>query len=407
MNRVLLVSQPYWPDLQSTSHLLDELLGAMEEAPLDLSVVCGYPVMLARDEDRPIPATDRRGKVRVFRCGLRLDYKRSLPLRALYMAAFVLSATWRILREGRGALVCAVTNPPFSPVWIRALSRFAGFRYQIVCHDVFPDGLVALGKLRENGLAARLWRRANRSALRGAEAVVVLGRDMRDLLRDRYGVAEERLRLVPHWSVADGGGRFEPEGTDLWSELGLPEDAFVVQYSGNMGLWHDMDALVRAAAALRDEPRIRFVFVGGGLRKEAAAALAAELGADNIDWLPFRPESALADSLACCHLALVSQRAGLEGVAVPCKLYGILASGRGLLGMVPAGSETALVIAEEDCGLRLDPDDHVGLAAAIRRLAAEPDAVREMGRRAHVAYDRRYRLEHAAALYREAWTAER
>lgn len=407
MKRVVLVSQPYWPDLQSTSHLLDELLGAMEAEPVDIAVVCGYPILLAEGDARPVPPRETRGRTRILRCGLRLNYKRHLLLRTLYMGAFVLSATRQILREGRGALVCAVTNPPFSPVWIWLLSRLGGFRYQIVCHDVFPDGLVALGKLRGEGLAAGLWRRANRRALQDADSVVVLGRDMRELLRDRYGVAEDRLRLVPHWSVADAGGRLEPERTDLWRELGLPDDAFVVQYSGNMGLWHDMESLVRAAAALRGEPHVRFLFVGGGLRKERAVALAAELGADNIVWLPFRPESALADSLACCHLALVSQRAGLEGVAVPCKLYGILASGRGLLGMVPAASETALVIAEEGCGLRLDPDDHAGLAAAIRRLASDAETVLEMGRRAYAAFDRRYRLEYAAALYLEGWTAER
>lgn len=404
--RVVLVTQPYWPDIQSTSHLLTELLEAMTDAPIGFTVVCGHPVMLPTGMSSPIPSQEERKGIRIFRCGLRCDYKRNLLLRALYMASFVLSASWRIVREGRGALVCTVTNPPFAPAWIRLLSRFGGFRYQIVCHDVFPDGLVSLGKLRASGAIAGLWRWANRRALCGADGIVVLGRDMRELLRDRYGVGEERLHLVPNWSIADGGGRFEPGKTETWREQGFPEDAFVVQYSGNMGLWHDIDTLVRAAAALKEHPRLRFLFIGGGMRQKRARALADELGADNIVWLPFQSEERLADSLACCHLALVSQREGLEGVAVPCKLYGILASGRGILAMVPDGSEVARVVAEEDCGVRLAPDDDDGLASAIRRLADDPAAVQGMGARAYAAFDGKYRLAHAAARYREFWLGE-
>jgi len=396
------VTQPYYPDIQSTSHLLTGLLEAMGGDPVEFTVICGHPVLVSEGTPARAASCEQRGNVRIFRCGLRSDYKRNLLLRFLYMASFVLAASWRLVRVSRGALVFAVTNPPFAPVWIGALSRIFGFRYHIVCHDVFPDGLVALGKLPEPGLVADLWHRANRVALRDAKTTVVLGRDMLELLRDRYGVPEAKLKLIPHWSVNDGGGRFAPEETRLWRTLGFT-DAFVVQYSGNMGLWHDIETLVRAAAILKDHDRIRFVFLGGGMRKEKARALESELGVARIDWLPFQPEESLTDSLACAHLSIISQREGLEGIAVPCKLYGILASGRGILGLVPEGSEVARVIAEEDCGVRLGPHDPGALAAVILKLSEDLPRVREMGSGAYAAFDGKYRLEQAVKRYRELW----
>lgn len=403
--RVVLVTQPYYPDLQSTSHLLTELLGAMEKEPVDFTVICGWPVLLPEGYAEAIPRSEVRENVRIVRCGLRFDYKRGLLRRLLYMAAFVLSASWQLLRVGRDERVCAVTNPPFSPVWVHALARLRGFRYQIICHDVFPEGLVAVGKLADTGPVAECWHLANRRAFSEADSIVVLGRDMGELLQLRYGVPEAKCHVIPHWSVCDGGGAFAPEKTALWRSLGLPDDAFVVQYSGNMGLWHDLETLVRAAAVLKDDPGIRFLFIGGGMRKESALDLARELGADNITWMPFQPEETLADSLASCHVALISQREGLEGIAVPCKLYGILASGRGILAMVPEESEVARVVAEEECGVRLASDDAEGLVAAIRRLAGARGEVRAMGARAYGAFDRSYRLETAAQAYRDLWTA--
>ncbi len=401
--RVVLVTQPYWPDIQSTSHLLTELLDALDDGEIQFSVVCGYPALLAGGALEKIPQHERRGKIEIFRCGLKGELRSSLFRRLVGMIAFVLSATCKIVCLGPSATVCTLTNPPFAPIWIAILGKMFGFPWQVICHDVYPDGLVAVGKLRDGSLITRLWRLANRFALGEAERVVVLGRDMAERVRQQYEVSEERIRVIPHWSVSDGGGAFLPSSTELWRSLTYEEDAFVVQYSGNMGLWHDIDTLVRAAALLAEEEQIRFLFIGDGMRRAQAQALAKELGVNNIEWQAFQPEEKLRDSLASCHVALISQRSGLTGIAVPCKLYGILASGRAVVGMVPDDSEVARTIVEEDCGWRLDSDDAEDLAALLRNLSKRTREVREKGARAYHAFDTKYRLEHAASMYREIW----
>lgn len=401
--RVVLVTQPYWPDIQSTSHLLTELLDALDDGEIQFSVVCGYPALLGGGAAGKIPQHERRGEIEIFRCGLQGDQRSSVFRRLMGMLTFVLSATCRVIRIGPGATVCTLTNPPFAPIWIAALGKVFGFSWQLICHDVYPDGLVAVGKLRDGSWITRFWGLANRFALGEAEQVVVLGRDMAERVRQHYEVSEERIRVIPHWSVNDGGGDLLPSSTELWRSLAYEEDAFVVQYSGNMGLWHDIDTLVRAAALLVREEQIRFLFIGDGMRRAQAQALAKELGANNIEWQAFQPEEKLTDSLACCHVALISQRSRLTGIAVPCKLYGILASGRAVVGMVPDDSEVARTIAEADCGWRLDPDDAEGLAALLRELSKRPYEAREKGARAYHAFDTKYRLEHAASMYREIW----
>ena len=94
----------------------------------------------------------------------------------------------------------------------------------------------------------------------------------------------------------------------------------MVQYSGNMGLWHDIENFVLAAKRLEEKPHIQFVFIGGGRRRNQAELLASELGCANIQWHDFVKLEDLSESLAACHVSLISLRAGLEGVAVPCKL---------------------------------------------------------------------------------------
>ncbi|MBV9281465.1 MAG: glycosyltransferase, partial [Chloroflexi bacterium] len=111
----------------------------------------------------------------------------------------------------------------------------------------------------------------------------------------------------------------------------------------------------------------------------------------------------LGETLASCDLALISMRAGLEGVAVPSKLYGILASGRPILAQVPRESEVAYAVEEEQCGIVVDPGDVDGLVEAIRALAADTDLLSRMGANALSAYRSKYTIDRAAVSFRELW----
>jgi glycosyltransferase involved in cell wall biosynthesis len=207
---------------------------------------------------------------------------------------------------------------------------------------------------------------------------MVLGRDMEELCRQRYNVAPDKLRLMPNWSPVDFPVRMAAEDTRLCRRNGW-QGKFIVQYSGNMGLWHDLQTIVEAAAILRDHQDICFLLIGDGLRRAEAEALAGQLSLTNIIWMPLQPWEELGDSLSCCHAAIISQRADLEGVAVPSKLYGIMASGRAILAQVPEESEVALVVRECSCGIVIPPGDAPALAAAIQRLKVDHQATNLMG----------------------------
>jgi glycosyltransferase involved in cell wall biosynthesis len=269
--------------------------------------------------------------------------------------------------------------------------------------DIYPDGLEAIGALRPYGMVAGLWRFLNRRAFVGADEIWALGRDMRDLLCTRYGLAPRRIRYVPHWSSVEVVQPKSTADSKLHAKLGL-RGKFVVQYSGNMGLWHDLAAVVAAAVLLREERSIHFVLIGDGIRRPGALAAAETAGLENITWLPYIQDRAeLEDALACCDAALISQLEGLEGIAVPCKLYGILASGRAIVAQVPQQSEVALVVQEESCGIVVNPGDVAGLAEAIRLLSRDASRVASCGRAAFEAFRSLYTVDTAAATFSQAW----
>jgi glycosyltransferase involved in cell wall biosynthesis len=401
--RVLVACQVFYPDIQSTSQLLTELLTELaDNNQIDLTVLCGYPSGLRIGEGK-VPKEEKFGNITIRRCGFQVDVKRGMRNRLLAYASFLLGAGWQILRRARSYdVVFGVTNPPFMGILLYFTSLLAGFRYQYMLQDLHPEGLFLVHVMKERSLAARVWVWLNRKAYRRAERLVVLGRDMSTLLQERYGIPADKITYIPHWAAAETPRPIGLEESPFLADWSL-SDKFIVQYSGNMGLWHDINTFVRAAKKLEDEKDIVFVFIGGGIRRAPAQALASELGLTNIQWRGFVPRDQLPVSLATCHVSLVTLDQGLEGIAVPCKIYGILASGRAMIAQAPANSEVGLVVREEECGLVVPPGDVDGLVAAIRQLHDDHRQTAAMGQRAAAAYQKKYTIVQAREAFSRLW----
>jgi glycosyltransferase involved in cell wall biosynthesis len=396
---LIFIAQVFHPDRQATGALLSQLTEKLAERGHGVRVFSGYPSV---EFGLASAAQENWRGVQISRGGLRIDGKKNLVNRAMAYFSYSTWLMWTLcVRTPTKAHLIAVTNPPFGPVLVWFCSRFRSWSYDVLLHDVYPDGLIALGRMGARSLAARIWSGGNRCALARARLVLVLGRDMADLCRQRYNVAPDKLRLMPNWSQVDFPVPIAAEDTRLCQRNGW-QAKFIVQYSGNMGLWHDLQTIVKAAAILRDHPDIWFLLIGDGRRRAEAEALARQLNLANITWIPFQPMEELADSLSCCHAAIISQRVGLEGIAVPSKIYGIMASGRAVLAQVPDKSETAQVVRECGCGSVVPPGDALALAAAVRMMKNDREATDIMGRKAAEAYVAYYTLGAAVDRFESA-----
>jgi glycosyltransferase involved in cell wall biosynthesis len=406
MKHIVFVCQVFYPDSTSTSQLFTDLFQHLTESGVKVSVVCGFPARLPGIQTAPPPRYEHYQGMDIYRCGLGIDTKKSYLARTMSYLSLMVHAAWRILRIPGKDIVFGVTNPPFVVHLLWLLSRLQRFRYDYMFLDVYPEGLVALGNLKRTSFITRLWMMINKVSYARAERLAVLGRDMVPLLCQNYGLDATKITYIPHWSAADVTEPMTFANNPMARHLGLQEK-FVVQYSGNMGLWHDMETFVYAAQQLQADSYIHFLFIGGGIRRKSAQELSKRLGLDNITWLDFVPLEQLPESLTCCHVSLISLNKGLDGVAVPCKIYGILASGRAIIAQVPKESEVAYTVEEEQCGIVVEPGNVPSLVAAIQSIAQNEHLTREMGERAFAAYYSKYTVDKAVVAFTSFWEITR
>jgi colanic acid biosynthesis glycosyl transferase WcaI len=169
-------------------------------------------------------------------------------------------------------------------------------------------------------------------------------------------------------------------------DLGVPEGAVVLQYSGSMNKKQGLELLVAVIKELADVPNLLWLLAGEGPTK--AALIEATAGLDQVRVLPLQPVERLNEWLNLADVHLLPQKAGAADVVLPSKLLGILASGRPVVASSPAGSELGDLA--EQAGLRVDPEDPIAYGAAVRRLVNDGELRSQLGARARMLVEERF-----------------
>jgi glycosyltransferase involved in cell wall biosynthesis len=385
---ILLINQVFFPDVAATAQHAHDLARHLVRSGHEVTVIASRSIYGQRGA--ALPPRETVDGIDVRRVGRSLFGKAGLAARAVDFGLFYAAAAVKALVLPRADVSICLTTPPFIALlgWALRVLRRSRFVYWVM--DLYPDVPVGCGVLRPDAPLTRALEAVNRFCLHRADRVVVLGRCMERRVLDK-GVDPQRLRRIGVWSDAEEVRpvtRAENPFREQW-QLG---EAFVVMYSGNFGLAHDVDTMCRAAEAMAGEPDVRFAFVGGGKRKEQVEHFVTERGLDRCVLAPYQPRERLADSLSCADVHLVSLREGLEGSIVPCKLFGIMAAARPSILIGHPESELGLVLQEHDCGLVVREGDVDGLVAAIDGLKRDPSRLATLGANARQAlcdvYDR-------------------
>ena len=297
--------------------------------------------------------------------------------RVLHLMSFAFSSFPLMLRQisWRPNLVLTVA-PAFMCVPAGLLTaRLCGAESWLHLQDFEVDLAFRMGLLKGK-LLQRLILRMERWLLRRFDRVSSISSRMVELLLTK-GVELKRTRYFPNW-VDISAIKPSAERGNYRAQLGIPESAAVVLFSGTLGGKQGLMAIPRVASRLAARKDIMFLVCGDGVMKPKLEAAAAKL--PNVRFLPLQPLDRLGELLSTADIHLLPQSSGAADLVLPSKLSGMLASGRPVIATCHAGTELDAVVSK--CGLVVQPQDASGLADAICKLADEPTLRLELGRRA-------------------------
>jgi glycosyltransferase involved in cell wall biosynthesis len=369
--QILLINQFFWPDLAATSQLLTDLVGHIAGQGHDVTVIC------ARNSYAGADCT-QQPECKIVRVA-DLPFARGRLARPLSYLSFLLLSAWAAIRQPKPDIVITMTTPPLLGVVGLLIQKLRGAKHYIWEMDLYPDAAVELQMLRAESPITRLIAGVADYVRRRASAVIVLGECMRARVI-AHGIAPERVVIAENWS----------DGTLLRPAERRPGRELTVIYPGNLGLAHDIETFGAAMRELKSAAGIRWLFVGGGPRREAVKASCADGGVTNAAFLPYCSRDRLNDLLAVSDIGLVTQTDASLGSLVPSKAYSLMAAGLPILFIGPAESTVAAMIRRFGCGWELRCGEDRKLVDLLRELQQNRGSITEAGARSRAAFVEHY-----------------
>lgn len=386
---LLIYAHYYYPDVASTGQILTELAEGLNDT-FHTTVICTVPSYTGK-----ISQYYRKHKyyyeningVDVLRIRVP-EFRKSFALSRIFnILSYFFSAVFATFRVEHQDYIFTISQPPILGGMLGVIGKHikkAKLIYNI--QDFNPEQVMAVD-FTHNKLVLSIMMLLDKYSCQQANKVIIVGRDMIETLQKRF------QKMVPYAYINNWINEKEiyplPEDNarvlKFKRKYGL-ENKFVIMYSGNIGLYYDLLNILKTIEKFKETEDVIFAFIGEGSVLEELRTYKEAHHLSNVVFIPYQPKSELIYSLNAGDVHFVVNAKGIKGVSVPSKLYGVMAVGKPVLGIMEEGAEARLIVEEAKCGMSVKPGDYSAIEDLIRKYIGLRDSrelknMGEMGRK--------------------------
>lgn len=400
--RILIFAHYYAPDTASTGQILkDQAEGMLDE--FDVTVICVVPSYGGTIENKYKTQKyyfEELNGVKIIRVRVPEFKKSDKMSRIKNILAYFFGALGASRKAGKQDYVFTISQPPILGGLLGVLGKWMKHAKMIYCiHDFNPEQTMAVN-YSKNKLILKAMMIADKFSCRHSDLVITVGRDLVETLKKRF----KNKNVPKHTMINNWIDEKEvyplpedhPKVLEFKKKYGL-EDKFVIMYSGNIGLYYDLEKLIKVLKLFRkgytlkgvyeegprtaDGREVVFAFVGAGSVLDKLVMYVKKHHFENIVFIPYQDKADLIYSLNAGDVHWCVNAKGIKGVSCPSKAYGIMGVGKPIIGVLEKGSEVRMLIDEIGCGKCCEPGDYVEIADIIRWYIenAESGLEKEMG----------------------------
>lgn len=383
---ILFLCQFFYPEHNSSATLPFDTAKYLAAHGFTVDALCGYPKEYS--DQAYVPLKEEQDGVGIQRIRYIQLGRASKLGRLINYFSFTASAFFHLFKLRKYKSVIVYSNPPILPFIAVLGNMLFGTKIVFVAYDVYPEVAYASNSLRPDSIIAKGMRWLNHLMYQRVSRVVALTDEMKAfLLAHRPELTADRVVTIANWAH-EKKSIATPEA---FERFGYTPDQFIVAYFGNMGICQEMETLLGAMRALKDNGKIRFLFVGHGNKKEHVEQVAKETG--NAQVVDFLTGDAFQQAVSIASCCVVSLEKGLMGMCAPSKYYSYLQGGKPILAVVEEGSYIAREVEREKIGRAISIGDVNELSEAILSMSGNLEECKVMGERTAALYEREYMLE--------------
>lgn len=412
--KILIYAHYYAPDVASTGQILQDMAECMADE-FDVTVICTVPSYTGSIEEKykgKKVFQEDAGGVLILRVPVPEFKKSSKKSRVKNLLAYFFEARKATQMVGKQDYVFTISQPPIMGGMLGVYGKKKLKAKLIYCiQDFNPEQVEVTGYITFKPLLkVALW--MDKRSCRKSDLVITVGRNLVETLKNRFvGKSVPRYIMINNWIDEK---EIYPLPLTYPQVMGFREmyglvGKFVFMYSGNIGLYYDLEGLIKIMGRFKGEKTpdgrdVVFVFVGVGSVFDKLVQYKKEHNLDNIVFIPYQDKDKLIYSLNAADIHWCVNARGIKGVSCPSKFYGIIGVGKPVLAVLENGSEVQILIDEIGCGRCSEPGDYSAVEHNIRwfiKNSGSKDLI-EMGKRGHEYLTKHFTKNVSVEKYKKA-----
>ncbi|AYF09188.1 MULTISPECIES: glycosyltransferase family 4 protein [Bacillus] len=403
--KIVFVINYFYPDFASTGQLMTELCLELQDK-FDITVIAAQPGYAGEAiKTKKIFEEDKLEKINIVRVRVPKVDKKSKMSRVKYILSYFTLATIALLKQRNVDIIYTISQPPVLGGIVGTIGKFfKKSKHVYNIQDFNPEQAEAVSYTNKK-FVFNIARKIDKINCSYSDHVIVVGNDMAKTLEKRFdGKKVPNHSVINNWT---NEGEIVPVSKDnpmvaQFIKENKLDNKFIVMYSGNIGLFYDLENIIKITKEFSHYEDLVFLFIGEGAMKENMNAFVMENGIENVLFLPYQPKEFIKYSLNVADIHLVVNQKGIKGVSVPSKIYGVMAAGKPILGVLERESEAEILITNSDCGVVVEPQDYNGIIEAIKHFYNMKDQERkEMGIRGRDYLEQNLKKETSIQKYNE------
>ncbi|MDP7978349.1 glycosyltransferase family 4 protein [Bacillus sp. WLY-B-L8] len=369
--KIAFVINYFYPDFASTGQLMTELCLDLQN-DFNITVIAAQPNYAGEKiSTRKLFEEDCLENMKIIRIRLPEVDKTSKLSRMKYIFSYFVLANIALLREKGVDLIYTISQPPVLGGLIGTIGKFLKRTKHVYnVQDFNPEQAAAVSYTNKQSIF-KIAKKIDMLNCSFADCVIVVGNDMSETLKQRFvGKKVPDYAVINNWTNEQEVVPLDKSDRNIkqFLEDNNLKDKFIIMYSGNIGLYYDLENIVKVTEHFKEYKDIAFVFIGEGAVKKHMEEFIQNNKIPNVFFLPYQPKEFIKYSLNAADVHLVVNQKGIKGVSVPSKIYGVMAAGKPILGVLEQESEAQMLIDKSNSGFVVEPQNYPEIIKVIDNL---------------------------------------
>lgn len=273
---------------------------------------------------------------------------------------------------------------------IETLKKKHGAKTYLLLKDIWPQGPVDMGVIKKGGLVWYYFRQKEKHIYKISDYIGCMSpANVQYVLEHNKDVAPEKIEECPN-SIKPGELNSFVNSKDIKKKFGIPGDAVVFLFGGNLGKPQGINYLIDAAIQLLNKVNIFFVIVGSGSEYLSIKKRIKEKNCTNMLIIERLPKLEYEELCKACDVGLILLDRNFTIPNFPSRLLTYLDIGLPVLCATDVVCDMGDIVEEWSCGIKTLHGDINNFIDAIKRLAADKRLRESMSINACILLEKKY-----------------